>query len=53
LLKIAKSAKIDIAKNKAEAKVWENYEKKLEIYSNIDYLVKYFVTILSFCLLKI
>jgi hypothetical protein len=48
LLKIAKLAKIDVTKNYTEAKVWGNYQKKLETYF-IEYLVKYFATILSFC----
>jgi hypothetical protein len=44
LLKITKLAKIDIL-----AKVWANYQKKLKTYFIIEYLVKYFATILSFC----
>ncbi len=47
-----KSAKIDIAINYTEAKVLGNYEKKLKLYSNIEYLVKYFAIILNFCLLE-
>jgi hypothetical protein len=31
-------AKIDIATNYKGAKVWENYQKKLEIYSNTEYV---------------
>jgi hypothetical protein len=44
--------KIDIAKNQTEGKVLGNYEKKLEIYSNTEYLVKYFATIFSFLLVE-
>ncbi len=37
---------------KTKAKVLGNYQKKLETYSNTDYLVKYFATILSILLVE-
>jgi hypothetical protein len=49
LLKIAKLVKFGMATNyTGGAKVLKNYQKKLKFHSKIEYLVKYFATILRF-----